>query len=79
MGMPSAGSLSLYLPLPSHRELLWLAVLICDVTASSAPKTTVVGSQTGLSALIFVLFYTVIFFVYEGFHICPSSLAVFVY
>ena len=78
MGMPRAGSLSLHLPLPPHRELLWLVVLICDVTASSAPKTTVVGSQTGLSALIVSHCYTVIFSVYEVFHVCPRSLAVFV-
>ena len=59
--MPRAGPLSLYLPLPSHRELLWLAVLICDVTASSAPKTTVVGSQTGLSALILFIIISPLF------------------
>ena len=45
---------------------LWRVILICDVTASIAPKTTVVDSQTGLSALIFVAVIDSLFFPFTG-------------
>ena len=78
MGMLRTGSLSLPTTPATPPPPLWLVTLICDVTASSAPKTTVVGSQTGLSALLlycmcFLLFAFTGIFVY-GFTLSLFSL-----
>ena len=56
---------------------LWLVILICDVTASSAPKTTVVGSQTGLSALLFVIINLSLLFTFTGIFVHCFTLSFF--